>query len=175
MFISDRRVLFVGTTAAMPPGLLLCALLFWPDLCADAWRVSFVKGAFPEEQCREEKLDRYRHTLQWRSDVKTALVHDVAEGRLTLLEAGARTRELDRATPEFPWDAFRLGTPGLTDEERHCREVISHLRGSATLGPTRSDELAQRLEEELRQLIERGTLQLPELPPRDTVKAIAAP
>jgi hypothetical protein len=169
MYVSDRRFLCAGILTTAPSGLLLCALLCWPDLLADAWQSPCVKAAFPAEQRREEDLNRHRAVLRRRAEVKTGLVRDVADGRLTLLEAAARLRELDRATPDFPWEVFRLGRPGMSDEERHCRELIGHLRGDVVLESGDENEVVRRWEEELRLHLERGTLQLPDVAPYDTL------
>jgi hypothetical protein len=163
MFACDRRVLCVGTTAAIPPGLLLCLLLWWPDFCADALMMPFVKGAMPAERRRLEKLERDQESTARRLAGKKVLAEGLATGRLTLPEAAARARALDRAAPDFPWEAFRLTRPGQSDEERHCREVIEHVRANLPLGPTLSEELALRLEAELQAHLAAGTLRLPQV------------
>ena len=158
----DRRFLFGSAAAAVLPGLLLCVLLWSPDLLADAWQVPWLKPAFPQEQRREAALDREQDGIRRRCEAHQAIARELAEGRLTLLGAAARSRDLDRRCPDFPWEAFRRGRAADSDDELHCREVIEQLRAYAPLGPAPTEELALRLEEELQGYLAHGTLRLPE-------------
>jgi hypothetical protein len=75
----------------------------------------------PGDECgpvTPEVLDRlYR---------KRAVTQELLAGRLGLLEAAARFRALDGASPSFHRGRFRAAYPG-GDEERHCREVIARV------------------------------------------------
>jgi hypothetical protein len=95
---------------------------------------------------------------------KAVVARDAAEGRLTLPEAGALFRELNRLPPAVP-------TPGplaQAEEERLCRQVIHYAR-VAPLGPPGQAGAAARLEAELQVALQApGGLRLPDaaaLPP----------
>jgi hypothetical protein len=157
----DRRFLFGSLTTAAPPALLLCVLLWRPNLLEDG-STSWLKPMFQPEQYRAEKLDRAQACAVLRMEARRAIVWDLAVGRLALLEAAARMRGLDRRNADFPWEIFRPNHPAASDDERHCLEVIEQLRAHAPLGGSPTEELALRLEEELREHLARGTLRLPD-------------
>jgi hypothetical protein len=81
----------------------------------------------------------------------------VLAGRLTLLQAAACFRDLNQQPPEFHWELFRAQTPGMSDDERHCRAVIDLIRLDRTVEAASVARLVQELEGHLR----RGTLDLP--------------
>ena len=58
----DRRFLFGSLTTAAPPALLLCVLLWRPNLLEDG-STSWLKPMFQPEQYRAEKLDRAKPVL----------------------------------------------------------------------------------------------------------------
>ena len=69
--------------------------------------------------------------------------------RLTLQEAVARIRELDRETIGAPEDELLIRYPGNTAEERYCRKVIATVRGLLDVPDDRLEEIVARLEAEL--------------------------
>jgi hypothetical protein len=93
---------------------------------------------------------------------KKELAREVIAGRLTLLQAAARFRDLDRQPPRFYWSAFQVGYPGATDEERHCREVIRYVRMGLLDQPAKRTDLADHLETELQDLLKQRKPSLPE-------------
>ncbi len=158
----DRRLVFGTGAGAMLPGLLLSLLIARPNLLADAWQVPCLKPMFPEEQRREASLNRQHDAVRRRMESRRAVLRELVDGHRTLLETAARFRDIDRNAPEFNWPSFREATLEATDEERHCREVIEHLRAWAPLGVGPTEEMAQRLERELAELLARGPVCLPE-------------
>jgi hypothetical protein len=158
----NRRLVYSGLVLAMLPGMVLCALNCAPDP-ATFWSESWLRIAAPEEQQRRKELNRRQQETQQRLTLKQAVVRDLAEGRLELLEAAARLRELDRRNPEFSWELFRQQMPGSSDEERHCRQVIRLIR---TLSATEAyEDRVRHFEAELQGHIDRGTLRLPDVSP----------
>jgi hypothetical protein len=114
---------------------------------------------------RSEELDAQRERLRHWQEGKREAVRAVIAGRMTLLEAAARFRELDRQLPEFKWDLFRRAYPGSSDGERHCRHVIAATEAELSKRPDEAAEVMARLEAELQEHLQRdGTIQLPELP-----------
>jgi hypothetical protein len=92
---------------------------------------------------------------------KRALASAVIEGRLPLLQAAARFRDLNAQPPAFPWEAFRQTYPGDSDDERHGREVIQFVRHEVQQRPGTDPALVGRLEAELQGLLEHGNFRLP--------------
>jgi hypothetical protein len=80
---------------------------------------------------------------------KDRVVGDVAAGRLTLSEAAARFRELNRAEPAAVRDARRATYPAGSEDERCCREVIGWMRGWLRDHPEADGGVSGRLEAEL--------------------------
>jgi hypothetical protein len=145
-----RNPLSVSLVVALAASLLL--VLF-------VGLIGYLPGPSLEEERRHhEELQEKCKTSVARCFAKDAVAAKVLAGRLTLLEAAARFRDLDRGPPAFDWEHFRAGTPNMSDEERHCREVINRVAS------TWPDEAAVvvRLERELEKHRRHGTLHLPE-------------
>jgi hypothetical protein len=153
-----RQTLGAGLLAV----LAACCLALALSRGTDSWAPPALDGTDPDAGDRE--LDELSRAVQRRTAEKERMAAQVAEGRLTLPDAAARFRDLDRQPPPFYWDQFRHEYPGRSDEERHCREVISYVRALQD-GPDRGAAVAARLEAELRDLLDRGDLRLPKAPP----------
>jgi hypothetical protein len=95
---------------------------------------------------------------------KERLAAEVIDGRLSLPEAAARFLALDENDPEFNWTAFRLYVPGRSDDERYCRQVIRYVEGQLQGRTAVEPGLAERLEAELQDLLDRGGPALPAWP-----------
>jgi hypothetical protein len=76
------------------------------------------------ERARLAELEEKLQVFVQRVKRKQRVTDELVAGRLTLLEAAALFRALDLATPAINWDIFRASTPGNSDDERHCHEVI---------------------------------------------------
>jgi hypothetical protein len=118
------------------------------------------------ERARREILLQQSRASLARVFARARLARDLAEERITLLEAAAGCREL--ASAGFHWDEFRRQYPDAdSDEERFCLQVID---GAEVLlrweGRTaEADRLTERLKAELRERKRHGPLRLPEAPP----------
>jgi hypothetical protein len=158
----DRRFVYGCASTTIAPGLLLCALTWGPDLNSPFWKAHCFDRACPEERGREEKADRQTAEVVRRQQVRLAVARDLTDGRLTLLEAAARMRDLDRHVPGFYWAGFRRGLPGASDDERHCREAIGWVVAALPPDDPRGEGAVRRLKAELLQHLARGSLHLPE-------------
>jgi hypothetical protein len=147
-----RQTLGAGLLAV----LAACCLALALSRRMDFWTAPAFDGADPDARSRQ--LDELCRGLQRRIAAKDRLAAQVIEGRLALLDAAARFRDLDRQPPPFKWDWFR--DKGRSDEERHCREVIRFVRVQGQAGAA----VAARLEAELRDLLDGGDLRLPDAP-----------
>jgi hypothetical protein len=92
---------------------------------------------------------------------KRRLAGEVIAGQLSLLEAAARFRDLDERPPAACRRGLRAAFPGASDDECHCRAVLSYVREELWHRPGADPAAADRLEAELRALLERGDPRLP--------------
>jgi hypothetical protein len=127
-------------------------------LGVDLWADPGDMRRLEQERSREAELLAELAGVRERYAVKRRLAGELLAGRLTVPQAGARFRAIDRARPDFKWDCFRARYPGATDDERHCRQAIDVARDLAGATP---DHL-RALEAEFEAMLVRGDLQLPE-------------
>jgi hypothetical protein len=80
---------------------------------------------------------------------KHRVTEEVLNRTMTLREAAARFQDLNAACPEYDWDGFRRLFPGKTDEERHCRQVLSAVRMKVEADRAQANLLLDRLEAEM--------------------------
>ena len=158
------RLLKIVTLTSAPVvcvGLLaLTALLVWPRPSPAGLSRRGEPGGFGEEVRRADRLEHKRVVLARSLAAKEAIVLDLAGGKLTLLEAASRLREVRLQNPYFLWDEFRRGRPESCDDERHCREAIELLRGALPPGPD-GERVVACHEAELHRHLTGGTLRLP--------------
>ena len=108
------------------PGLVLGGLILALSLGLDC---SLGPCRDLSEAAREEeRLVDVMRVIERIEEAKHGVVRDLLAERLTLPEAAARFRDLDREQPGFNWVAFRRTYPCDTDDERHCREVLAWVR-----------------------------------------------
>jgi len=124
---------------------------------AVAW---FAESRRVKEVPCELDHDELEAALLGRAGARDEVRVGVLAGRLSLLEAAARVRALDRAMPEGFWARFGRTRPDDSDHEYYCRQVIGYV--TPTTDDDRSWELVLRLEAELREHLKNGTLRLPQ-------------
>jgi hypothetical protein len=127
----------------------------------DFLRIPALLGEIEEGRKRHAELIDERDGAVRRLLGKNRVVTDLSFGRLTLLEAARRFRDLNVASPNFAWDRFRKTYGGHSNEEHHCREVICRVRYMAPDLKGQPEVLVERLEAELRHHLARGTLHFP--------------
>jgi hypothetical protein len=137
-------------------------------LSLSPWDLGQLSAQLGTEHQRDEELTALLQRVDVRLAGKNAVADVVREGRLDLLEAAARFRDLNDADPSFEWDVFRQQTPGATDAERLCRSVIDFVANPPDLPPHQA-ELVRQLEAELAARRGDGSLRLRE--PRPPVTA----
>jgi hypothetical protein len=147
-----------GVLAALVAWLLLA---FAPGTHHWPWAGPDDVAILEEEHSRD--LEEQRLPLLCRVDTKCRLGAEVAEGRLGLLEAAARFRDLDRQWPATQRDP-RQAHLGDTDEMHYCRAVIAVVAMILHNRPETRAAVIGRLEAELRGHLERGDLRFPEGP-----------
>jgi hypothetical protein len=101
---------------------------------------------------RGRRLDDLTGAYARRVQAKHRLVADVIAGRLSLLPAAARFRDLNEQPPVYDRERFRALYPGADDGERHCREVLAWVADALEDDPEPGGtDLLTRLEEELQE------------------------
>jgi hypothetical protein len=89
------------------------------------------------------------------------VLDDLAYGRLPLLEATRRWRDLSPVPQQLLADLLRL-EPGNSDGERLCRHTIQRIEIGLNLPPEEARRVVARLEAELQEHLARhGTVVLP--------------
>jgi hypothetical protein len=116
-----------------------------------------------EDDCEsEDGLDYRVQVLVSRAQARDKVIKEMLEGRLTLLQAAARFRAVEKALP-LPFDLIRpdKGTP---EAERLCQLVIECAHAWLPAYSVEDvEELRARLEEELEQNRDAyGEIHLPE-------------
>jgi hypothetical protein len=161
MMCFDHRPFGTLTLRVLPAVLLACGAV-WTCVRGPDWSAApgIDQGCDPEVR-RAAKLDEDLQAVGQRIDDKMRLAEEVAEGRLTLLAAAARFRDLDRAPPAFQWEMFRMTYDGQSDDERHCREVIGFVGSALINQPETGNQVVARLRADLAHLLEQGEIRLP--------------
>jgi hypothetical protein len=80
-----------------------------------------------EKSPTDEELERRRQIYLQRYSVKEHAVQDLLAGRLTLLQAAAQFRDVEKSLP-VTW-APRIAATGSAEGERLCRMVIAMAKG----------------------------------------------
>jgi hypothetical protein len=119
---------------------------------------------------RSDELDAVRHDTLRRLQAKERLTLELIKGKVTLLEAARRFREL-APVPADVWHEIVAREKGATEGERLCRWVIEYARGVATDQAIDPRPVVARLEAELAaQLARHGNDALP----KETVPTVPA-
>jgi hypothetical protein len=159
-----RRIVGVGVLAVLALGFFRGGCRSVPDEPAALREDSRPGPDVEEESRRMEHLDRLQQVIFWAIGQRAALVSDVAVGRLTLFEAAAGFRAVQRIKEKYV-SPVSLLFPGKTEEERLCRQVIMHVEQRLLDEPNQATVVG-RLERELQEHLEKyGTIELPEPPP----------
>jgi hypothetical protein len=114
----------------------------------------------PETE-RSRRLDERLGTVLRCCSEERRLAREVVAGRLGLVEAAGRFRDLTADEPTFNRESFRRAYPGGSDEERYCRQVIAFVRVALSEQPGADPSVVGCLEAELQDRLERGDLSLP--------------
>jgi hypothetical protein len=117
----------VAVAALAVVALVLLAPVWAPALGLEAWDLPTLLDQLVQEQARAGELEGQVEECAQRSVAKTAVARAAADGRLALEDAAQRFRDLDRAAPAFVGRAWRLETPGKSDEERYRSAVRQYV------------------------------------------------
>jgi hypothetical protein len=148
----------VGVALVVVLGAYLAAA---HELRLSPWDLARCSAEMAAARRRDKELEVIHRHVDARLAGKFRVMADVQAGRLGLLEAAARFRDLNDADPTFDWDLYRAQLPGATDAERHCRNVIEFVDDPTDVHPGQ-DEVVGRLQAELAEHLRDGTLALRE-------------
>jgi hypothetical protein len=119
-------------------------------------------GEYLDVVARSADLETRLESSYRRLQAKRAVVSELLAGRLTLLEAAARFRDLDAGLPEFR-DLLLQRYPDVPYEVAVCRQVIEQARSVPRVRtPEQEASIVARLEAELQAHLDcEGGLRLP--------------
>src|SRR5262245_34878517 len=123
-----RSLLSAGAAVAVVAAVVCLGAGFAGRWGADGWGVADLSETMQQERLRGERLQERLDSANATLRARQAVLDEVVAGRLTLLEAAARYRDLDEREPGFNWEKFRLYYDCGSDEERFCRQVIDFVR-----------------------------------------------
>jgi hypothetical protein len=134
------------------------------------WR-SDTTDVNPAARLRQEhhfgaELDARRQEVWDRIHVRLRVTAAVSDGRITLVEAAAHFRALDAGLSADARGHIPV-FPGATEEERMCLRVIDFVDSVFPDDSSHVEAVRARLREELRQLLQRGPLRLPDFSLKD--------
>ncbi len=131
----------------------------------DWWNLPELREEVRRGRETDAALDRAAAGALPRAEAKDQVTCDFLAGRLSLTEAAARFRAIDRDNARA-LAMLRVYYPAATDEELRCRQVISWATGAAETptDPESGNRTRRRLEAELIALLEKnhGVITLPE-------------
>ncbi len=112
-----------------------------------------------EAQIKDNYEDRL-NTARIRMATKHEIARRLIAEQLSLCEAAALFRDLDRHFPNGCIAIFRQYIEGRTDDERYCRQVIGAAEGELFRQPHEAAAIRARLNAELQEMLERGPVHL---------------
>jgi hypothetical protein len=132
-----------------------------PTWSADLGEAVKCLNILAREQRRSEAIDAIWQPIVGRMRQRDSICRSLAAGRLSLVEAAVRFREVyQAAVPGDPAEAMPY--PGNSEGERLCREVIDYTDFVFAGRPQRCAALRARLTAELQAHLECwGTITLP--------------
>jgi hypothetical protein len=161
MLALNRGPWLVFCSGGALAALVVCGLflVFAPGTLLRSLAGSDDEAVREEERSRD--LEEQSVAILNRVNTKCSLGAEVVEGRLGLLEAAARFRDLDRQWPALERDP-RQAHASDTDEQYYCRAVIAVVGMILHDRPETRAVVLGCLEAELRGHLARGNLRLPE-------------
>jgi hypothetical protein len=161
MVQSSRRLIWVAVLVVLVGGWLVLLpigrLVFESIRDMPVMLAHLVKG-----QARDDELQADCDAAIALVTAKSQVGGDLARGRITLLEAAARLRELDRLEPPVVLAQIRQTYPASSEMERCCREAITWVESWLEGHPEHDQAVLLRLRAELDEHLQRGTLEVPE-------------
>jgi hypothetical protein len=152
----SRRLLCCVLILSVLAGLGVLPFWWRAAVGLDGGNGSATTDQSTDEWERGKRLDRAAQDTLDRVAAKQQVLWDLIDRRLSLVEAAARFRELDRDCPISNLPPGWVERPGASDEEKQCRYVIAYLNGMLVNDPERAQAETRRLEVELQAVLSHG-------------------
>jgi hypothetical protein len=161
MTFGNRFVMSLALCIAFVTGLNQLRQAGLAEAGLDWWNLPDLLRQYEEDRRKIAELNRQSEIFLQRFAGKERIIKDLITGRKTLLQAAAAFQNLAESLP-VPM-VEQLPFPGVTQEEKYCRQVIQWIRIPIT-HETDSyiEDLIERLERELAEHL--GRLEGPESP-----------
>jgi hypothetical protein len=123
---------------------------------------SLIRAIYADDVQHYEDLNRFDGVMLGRCEERSVICDQVAAGRMSLFEAAAEFKRLNRKPRPSTYDPV-AAMPGDSDNERVCWQVIAWLEGSTRqLPPSQREAVLERAKADLReQLACHGGVTLP--------------
>jgi hypothetical protein len=114
----------------------------------DFWNAPRLQAQLQNEEKLDRNLDSKTESVSQRTAIKDAIVRELAEGQLDLVQAAARFARLHESQANF-MALLHSRYPDMTDEECICRNTIEFASGRIEDRPD-GQEIMNRLERQFR-------------------------
>jgi hypothetical protein len=141
-----RLMFMIGSFVAVSLAAALQQPQLARDLGLEQWSADALQRAWFPEPPHSGELDEQDHTILKRIAIKDEVIGELLAGRITLFEAAARFRRLDE---EYPIDYQNTSIQVGMEDEYMCNQVIKWVRSRTAEGRGGSENLVERLEDEL--------------------------
>jgi len=125
---------------ALAAGCLFANPSWAEEAGVDFWHVADDQRRIAAAEVKARALERETDSALLRVAVRTEVVQDVADRRMTFEEGARRFAELNRLQPAHLADYMRDRYPARTEEERAARQLISFLRLAGQPGAAIAEE-----------------------------------
>jgi hypothetical protein len=157
-----RGSLVLGAALSLLGGVLCLFPGTAARLGLDLWNLPELGLELQRDEAYGTELDREAEETFRREVTKEEVVPEVLAGRLTLWQAAARFRALDATASPRIRKSLGEGFPGIAEDERCCRKVITWVARREAERPDGGHGVAQRLAAELEDALRHGRLSLPD-------------
>ena len=122
----------------------------------DARRLPKFRVDLEEELAFGRRLDEERAVVLARTQAKRAMLMELIDERLTLLETATRYRDLDRELGNSQVERLSVVWPGSCQLESYCHQIIQVAQWELSEQPDKAAAVAARLKAELQTAAEAG-------------------
>jgi hypothetical protein len=154
-----HRPLWVAAAALASAGVCSACPCWVSALGLDVWAVPELESRLAADRRLADDLAARDEEVLRRIVVKEQLIGDLVTGRAGLITTAGRFRTMDAGRPAHVL-VIRSASPGATDDERICRQVILSAERVVAVDEAGRD-VVRRLYDELHERMASGTLVVP--------------
>jgi hypothetical protein len=122
------------------------------ELGLDMWNYFDEEKELTANEAYGAQISRYGERVKQRLVMKAMIVHDVLDGRISLLEATQQFTYLNQADPRIT-KILQQMNPGIGEVEINARQVIGFVRCNSKQGFSDANAIVHRLESELARIL----------------------